>query len=137
MKKVLLIDDDEDDQFFFKDAIKSLHPTLHCETAENGQIALEKLKETITLPDVIFLDLNMPVMNGFDFLAEIKKENQLNKIPVGIFSTSNIISDKDLAKELGARFFLTKPNDFNILLQQLQQILSSDFSNEKYISITH
>ncbi len=84
MKKIFLIDDDEDDQFMFKEVIESINPTLQCETATNGKIALDKLKVSASLPDIIFLDLNMPVMNGFDFLIQIKKENQLNEIPVVI-----------------------------------------------------
>jgi len=135
MNKLLLIDDDEDDHFFFKDSIESINPTLHCETATNGKIALNKLKASASLPDLIFLDLNMPVMNGFEFLTQFKKENALNKVPVGIFTTSNSIRDKELAKDLGAIFFLTKPNDLKILQKKLRQILSADFSTGEYIVI--
>ena len=88
------------------------------------------------LPDVVFLDLNMPVMNGFDFLIQIKKENGLNKIPVGIFSTSSILREKELTKEMGAQFFLTKPNDFQELRKKIEQIISSDFSTIQYLSLT-
>ena len=136
MNKLFLIDDDEDDQSFLKDAIASVNPSLHCETALNGKIALEKLKDGSSLPDLIFLDLNMPIMNGFDFLIQIKKENALSKIPVGIFTTSNIAQDKELTKELGARFFITKPIDFQILCKKLQQILTADFSTQEYLVVT-
>ncbi len=136
MNKIFLIDDDEDDQLMFKEVIESINATLHCETATNGKIALDKLKVSASLPDIIFLDLNMPVMNGLDFLIQIKKENALSKIPVCIFTTSNILRDKELTKEFGAKFFLTKPNDFQVLRKQLQQILSADFSTNEYISIT-
>ncbi|MEO7307367.1 MAG: response regulator [Ferruginibacter sp.] len=136
MNKIFLIDDDEDDHFFFKEVIKSIDPALQFETATDGKIALDKLKVSTSLPDIIFLDLNMPVMNGFDFLIKIKKENGLCEIPVGIFSTSNILRDKELTKEFGAQFFLTKPNDFQVLREKLQQILSADFSTNEYISFT-
>jgi len=136
MNNLLLIDDDEDDQLFFKDVVESINPTLHCATAINGKIALEKLKVSTSLPDLIFLDLNMPVMNGFEFLIQFKKENAFNKVPIGIFSTSNSLRDKELAKDLGARFFITKPNDLQILQKKLQQILSADFSTGEYITIT-
>jgi CheY-like chemotaxis protein len=136
MNKILLIDDDEDDQFMFKEVIESINPTLQCETATNGKIALDKLKVSASLPDIIFLDLNMPVMNGLEFLIQIKKEKVLSKIPVCIFTTSSILRDKELIKEFGAQFFLTKPNDFQVLRKKLQQILSADFSTDEYISIT-
>ncbi len=95
MNKLFLIDDDLDDQFFFKEVIESINQTLHCDTATNGKIALDKLKVSASLPDIIFLDLNMPVINGFDFLIQIKKENALSKIPVCIFTTSNNLRDKN------------------------------------------
>ncbi len=136
MNKIFLIDDDEDDQFLFKEVIESVNPELQCDTAKNGKVALDKLKASTTLPDIIFLDLNMPVMNGFDFLTQIKKENELSKIPIGIFSTSNILHDQELTKKFGAQFFLTKPNDFHVLRNKLQQILTADFSSEAYLIIT-
>ncbi|MEO7264625.1 MAG: response regulator [Ferruginibacter sp.] len=136
MNKVFIIDDDEDDQLMFKEVIETINPSLLCETASNGKIALDKLNDSESLPDLIFLDLNMPVMNGYDFLIHIKKEIALNKIPVCIFTTSNIFRDKELTKAFGAKFFLTKPNDFQVLYIQLQQILSADFSSNEFISIT-
>jgi len=136
MNKIFLIDDDEDDQLLFKQAIESINPLLQYDTATNGKIALDKLKSSPSLPDIIFLDLNMPVMNGFEFLIQIKKENALSKIPVGIFTTSDVLRDKELTKEFGAQFFLTKPNDFQVLRKKLQQILSADFLSEEYMSVT-
>ncbi|MEO6254431.1 MAG: response regulator [Ferruginibacter sp.] len=135
MNNIFLIDDDEDDQLMFKEVVESINPALHCETATNGKIALDKLKISTTLPDIIFLDLNMPIMNGYDFLIQIKKENGLHKIPVCIFTTSNIQRDKELTKEFGAKCFLTKPNDFRLLRKQLQQILSVNFLTDEYVSI--
>ena len=136
MKNIVLIDDDEDDHVFFKTALRTIYPTLHCEIATNGKTALEELRTSHILPHIIFIDLNMPVMNGRDFLVQIKKDDKLKEIPVGIFSTSNLIHDKELAKELGARFFMTKPNDLQVLRKKLQQILLADFSTEEYITIT-
>ncbi len=136
MNKIFLIDDDEDDQLLFKQAIESINPMLQYDTATNGKIALDKLKSSPSLPDIIFLDLNMPVMNGLEFLIQIKKENALSKIPVGIFTTSDVLRDKELTKEFGAQFFLTKPNDFQVLRKKLEQVLSGDFATNEYISIT-
>jgi CheY-like chemotaxis protein len=135
MNKIFLIDDDEDDQLFFIDALESIDPLLQCDTAGNGKVALEKLLSSDPLPDIIFLDLNMPVMNGFEFLMHIKNEMLVNKIPVGIFTTSNIIDDIKKSKKLGAKFFFTKPNDFQVLCTKLQKLLTEDFTNEDFRSI--
>lgn len=136
MNKILLIDDDEDDQYFFKEALEIINPLLQCDTAKNGKIALDKLQADTALPDIIFLDLNMPLMSGFDFLVHIKKATLLSKIPVGIFTTSNIVREQELAKELGASFFMTKPTDFKVLCEKLQQVLLADFTTDEYMSIT-
>jgi CheY-like chemotaxis protein len=136
MNKIFLIDDDEDDQLLFKQAIEFINPMLQYDTATNGKIALDRLKSSPSLPDIIFLDLNMPVMNGLEFLIQIKKEDALSQIPVGIFTTSDVLRDRELTKEFGAQFFLTKPNDFQVLRKKLEQVLSADFATNEYISIT-
>jgi len=133
MNKIILIDDDEDDLFFFTDAIKCMHPQPVCETAMNGKAALNNLQKSTVLPDMIFLDLNMPLMNGFEFLINIKKDNRLSEIPVGIYSTSSIISDIALSKKLGANFYLTKPNDMQMLRKKLQEIFSADFKTVAHL----
>ena len=136
MNKIFLIDDDEDDQLLFKQAIEFINPMLQYDTATNGKIALDRLKSSPSLPDIIFLDLNMPVMNGLEFLIQIKKEDALSQIPVGIFTTSDVLRDRELTKEFGAQFFLTKSNDFQVLRKKLEQVLSADFATNEYISIT-
>ena len=77
LNSILLIDDDEDDHLYFKDAINSINPCLTIDTATNGKDAFDRLKESKTLPDIIFLDLNMPVMNGYEFLVYIKKGKKI------------------------------------------------------------
>jgi len=135
MSKIFLIDDDEDDHFLFKVALEFINPALLCETAINGKIGLQQLKNSDVLPDIIFIDLNMPIMSGFDFLLQIKKEEKLSHLPVGIFSTSSLMQDNEMAEEFGARFFLTKPNDFQALRKKVQQILSAEFSTDDFISL--
>ena len=135
LNSILLIDDDEDDHLYFKDAINSINPCLTIDTATNGKDAFDRLKESKTLPDIIFLDLNMPVMNGYEFLVYIKKEKKLCDIPLGIYSTSNSSRDSMLTKEFGAIFFLTKPKDFGVLCNKLKQILEADHSKGDYITL--
>jgi len=135
MNKIFLIDDDEDDQLLFKEAIESLNLGLQFNIAINGKMALDNLIVSTSLPDLIFLDLNMPIMIGFDFLVHIKREDRLSRIPIGIFTTSNNLHDQERTKEYGVKFFLTKPADFQVLCDKLREILSLDFSIDDYISI--
>lgn len=123
--KILLVDDDLDDQLFFVDAINELEPQLACEIANNGSEALDHLQKVPPPPSLIFLDLNMPLMNGFECLAQLKKENGYKDIPVIIFTTSNNPADKARTISMGAHMFLTKPPDFNALKIKLQGILQT------------
>ena len=124
-KKILLVDDDSDDQLFFVEAIKELAPSIDCSIANNGVEALDHLETVPPPPTLIFLDLNMPLMNGFECLAHLKKINQYKEIPVIIFTTSNNPNDKELTIEMGATMFLTKPPDFNVLKNKLHHILQT------------
>lgn len=109
MKIIFLIDDDADDREIFADLLAENHPSIIYQEAVNGAIAFEKLRSgSFTKPDLIFLDLNMPVMDGRTFLQQIKKDNDFVDIPVIIYSTSSSELDKVFAKENGAALFLTK-----------------------------
>jgi len=120
-----IVDDDPDDQELFVEALQGLDEFCKCVTAVNGQDALEKLlNEMPSLPDFIFLDLNMPRMNGKQFLAEIKKIKTIQDIPVIIYSTSTDKKDILDTIQLGAVYFLEKPNKFNDLTKALSNIIS-------------
>jgi len=127
-KKILLVDDDADDQLFFVDAIKELEPAIDCGLANNGLEAIEYLEKIPPPPTLIFLDLNMPLMNGIECLAELKKTKQYKEIPVIIFTTSNQQKDKELTISMGAFMYLTKPSDFKTLKLKLQGILETNFA---------
>lgn len=116
----LLTDDDEDDRFLFQEALQSVDPSIYCNTARNGREALLFLKNVNRkLPDVIFLDINMPELNGWDFLTTVKKNSALSSIPIIMYSTSSHIMDIKKANELGAFGFLTKPD----AMDELERIL--------------
>ena len=123
-QSILLIDDDEDDHEIFLSAIKELELPIHCTGMMEATKALAKLAAKEIAPDVIFLDLNMPVMNGQQFLVEIKKNTALKNIPVIIFSTSSHFSTIQLVKELGAQHFITKPDKYADLVNILKPLLS-------------
>ena len=121
---ILMVDDDEDDQMLFKEALKQVNTSVRCDTAMNGADALQKLK-SVPPPDMIFLDLNMPIMNGFECLKALKKEQFYQDIPVIIFTTANDSATIEKSKKLGATAFFHKPIDFDLLLTKLRQIVGS------------
>lgn len=120
---ILLIDDDSDDKDFFINALKIVSETVTFNWAENGSKALEVLESKQVAPELIFLDWNMPVMNGHEFLEEIKKREGLKDIPVIILSTSSHYKTITLSRELGAEDFITKPNNFGDLVEILSSFV--------------
>lgn len=123
-KLLMIVDDDKDDRFFFRSAIRKNNPSFECVEAENGVEALQQLRTTEQLPDFIFLDLNMPKMDGRECLKELKKDETLKNIPVIIYSTSEYKLDKEVTKELGADFFLTKLSDIYPLPEELVKAMN-------------
>ncbi|NSL89998.1 response regulator [Chitinophaga solisilvae] len=126
---MLLIDDDVDDRMIFGDVLKELVPDIIYNEAINGEDALTKLGNGL-LPDIIFVDLNMPRIDGKQFLAEIQKLEQLRHIPVIIYTTSSHESDKKETRALGAAYFLTKPNSLHELNLVLKGILERTIAYE-------
>jgi CheY-like chemotaxis protein len=123
-KKILLIDDDEEDQEIFLTAVAHVSDSVSCIALNDAKVALQKLTAKEIIPDVIFLDLNMPVMNGQQFLVEIKKKPELKNIPVIIFSTSSHKPTIELTAVLGAHSFITKPSRYDELVSVLTSVLN-------------
>ena len=121
---LFLVDDDIDDHEIFKSALAKVDDHLALQTATNGYEALEELSNADTLPDYIFVDLNMPRMGGMQFLKEIKQTETLKDIPVIIYTTSSNPGDIAKTKELGAVSFVTKPSRFSELCSFLQSLVS-------------
>jgi CheY-like chemotaxis protein len=119
-----LVDDDEDDREIFAIALKDLGSHIKCVLAFDGIDALDKLRRCDILPDFIFLDLNMPRMDGKECISEIKKDPRLFDIPVVIYSTSSSARDQADAKRLGAAHFFTKPPSISALANALNDIFS-------------
>ena len=121
---ILLADDDADDCHFFKEALVGLSLTTDLTTVPDGEHLMQLLlNEQYELPDVLFLDLNMPRKNGFECLSEIKLNDKLNKLSVVVFSTS---FEQEVINQLyqnGAQYFMRKPSEFSqfkkIILQTL------------------
>ena len=125
-KRILLIDDDEDDQHIFCKALESVYPHIQCDVANSGK---EGIHLSLLHPyDLIFLDLNMPLMSGFDCLAALKKSPKTKNIMVIIISTSNRPEDIERSMKLGAATYFVKPSSFNQLLERLNSILTRGIS---------
>ncbi len=121
---VLLADDDTDDCIFFKEAVEELTMDTQLTTLDDGEQLMAHLNGKINeLPDVLFLDLNMPLKNGFECLSEIKSNPGLKLLPVIIFSTS---LEQEVVNQLyknGAQYFIRKPPDFS----QFKKIIHQTF----------
>lgn len=120
-----LIDDDTDDQEIFCTVLENLFPKIICITAGNGQVALDRLLSGEVSPDVIFLDLNMPLMSGRQFLEGVNENAVLASIPIIVLSTSADQNTKASVLELGARQFITKPDKYSEWEKMLCDILSA------------
>ena len=127
---ILLVDDDSDDQMIFIDAIKEIDHSIQCHVVGNGLEALLSLRTKSPSPDIIFLDLNMPKMNGYECLEEIKKEKHLKEIPVVIYTTSKLEAEKERTLQMGAKHFLIKPSDFSLLIKELSRILNLELKQD-------
>lgn len=124
-KHIFLVDDDLDDQELFLLALEKIDVSFSCTVASNGSEAYNKLLAKQVAPKVIFLDLNMPLMNGKEFLTKIKSEERFSNIPVFVFTTSSNPRTRNEVKQLGARDLITKPNSFNELISLLSPILAA------------
>ena len=121
---LLLADDDIDDCNFFKEALEGLPVSTHLTIVHDGEQLMRLLtKQTIALPDVLFLDLNMPRKNGFKCLTEIKLDRKLQHLPVIILSTSFDQEVVNLLYKNGAQYYIRKPADFSQLKKVIQQAL--------------
>ena len=121
-KTVLHIDDDQDDLDFFSTTVEEIKPDVLCISLNSAEDALKKIRALEFLPEIIFLDLNMPRMNGFQFLEAIKKIPGL-KIPVVVLSTSSQEETIDTVKELGASDYITKPSNIDEFIRLLTPFL--------------
>lgn len=132
LKIFLLADDDQDDADFFHEALVGKPILSHY--ARNGLEALHKLKTLEEKPHLIFLDINMPVMNGWQCLKALKENEECKHIPVIIYSTSSHQRDIDIARNMGALCFFTKPDNFSELRNSLHLIsVNVDTDVEKTI----
>jgi CheY-like chemotaxis protein len=132
LMEILLVDDDALDRELFIEAINLVGDDYKVTEAANGEDALKFLHSTSRLPDLIILDLNMPIMDGRTTLHELKSHPKLKLLPVCIMSTSSAQFDIRNAYEGGVNLFLVKPLDFKHLIEMLTSLLTLF---QKYVSL--
>ena len=131
-KTILLVEDDRDDIFIFRRALKAARITNPLVVVRNGQEATEYLsydgeyadKEKYPLPFVIFLDLKLPYLDGFEVLSWIRSQPGLKSIVVVVLTGSDETRDHQKAYTLGARSYLVKPPEPQDILQFLDSMAS-------------
>ena len=119
---ILSIDDDDDDRELLREAISLIDRNIICIQLNDGVDALHYLDSDLELPDLIFLDVNMPRMNGIACLELIRSNPKFDATKVIIFSTSRDLLDLKKVKILGSEF-ITKPNTFTDLIDLLRSVL--------------
>lgn len=119
-KNILHIDDDQDDCDFFEQALKSISDAAYTAIHKPTE-ALRRLASREIVPDIIFMDINMPYLSGTELLTEFRKREIIKDIPVIFLSTSALYADK--TKALGIHNYIVKPCNFEDLKNLLQQLL--------------
>jgi len=122
---ILFIDDSSSDRILFRHILHEIDSSINYITADGAKDALDLLSESETLPYYIFLDINMPGMNGIECLAELKKDARLAAIPVIMYSTSDSPSYIETSKQLGATEYLLKSSDINKSVSEIGALLLS------------
>jgi CheY-like chemotaxis protein len=121
---VVLVDDDADDRTLFKEAMDEIRVRTKLSLFSNGQELMDfLLLPNILLPQVIFLDLNMPIKNGLQTLKEIRSHRKLDALSIAIYSTSS--SERDIEETFinGANIYINKPNNFLMLKEAIEKVL--------------
>ena len=128
VQKIFLADDDQEDVQFFRDAVNDINSAIEVTHGANGRELMECLEDCTTDcdTDVIFLDLNMPKMNGFECLTSLKNHADLKLLPVVILSTSSDPRNIKLLYDMGAHHYLVKPFSYSELRNVLTKVLSID-----------
>lgn len=122
---IVLADDDEDDRLFFVDAFDELKINTKVKTLNDGVELINYLnQDDIQLPNVLFLDLNMPRKNGLECLQEIKANSKFDDIAIAIYSTSASEDDIENTFVQGANIYIKKPDDFATLKKILSEVVT-------------
>lgn len=144
---ILLADDDHDDCMFFKHALEELNTSAKLTTVHDGEELMDYLnniceqtvgaENVMPLPDILFLDINMPRKTGIECLSEIKHNEKLKNLQVVMFSTTNSWDTINLLFKGGSDVYIHKPSDFSQLKQVIHHALpiaaENDYTKVKYV----
>ena len=123
---ILLADDDPDDCLLFEEVLHELGIERKPIVVNNGEELINYLKDAVLLPDILFLDINMPLKDGIAALQEIKSDKTLKQLPVIMLSTTRHPGTVQVAYNLGASLYACKPNGYSQSINLIQKILSLD-----------
>lgn len=121
--KILLIEDDQIETLKFERILNTFSQKHEQQNASNGEMAIELLNNQKELPNIIFLDLNMPKMNGLEFLNILKNDERLYHIPVVVLTTSNNYNDIIESYREGIAGYIMKPLKYDAYKSQLKIII--------------
>lgn len=121
---ILCIDDDPDDLEIFREAVRSINPQIACLLARDADSALKFLFDAVVLPEYIFLDINMPGMNGIQLLRHLRTFKEFTDIPVIMYSTSVNHTDYNESIRYGATGFIQKANTLKDMYFSLQKFIN-------------
>lgn len=128
---IFYTDDDAEDIEFFTEVTSALGDHLNLVTQNNGKKLLHDLENPPPNPHIVFLDLNMPGLSGFDVLQQLRSSDEYNDLPIVIFSTSSDEQTIAKSRELGASYYVPKPTDFSLLKKTIQDTLNINWETFK------
>lgn len=128
---IFYTDDDAEDLEFFTEITSELGEHLNIVTQKNGKDLLHDLENPPPNPHIVFLDLNMPGISGFDVLEQLRNSDEYKNLPIIILSTSSDEQMIEKSRKLGANFYVPKPNDFSLLKKIIQHALNINWDTFK------
>lgn len=132
--KILLIEDDAIEVMKFKRVLSNLRLNHSIVEANNGEEALKILNIKDQMPNIILLDLNMPKIDGIEFLSNLKKNDKLRHIPAVVLTTSNNIKDLKKCYEIGIAGYILKPLKYEDYITKIESLLTYWSMNELIIN---
>ena len=131
---IILVDDDQEDRELFSEAISEIVETVNLKTFNDGSEIIEyfKVKDNrANLPSILFLDINMPLVNGLEALQILRTELKMNDLSIAMYSTSNLEVNIEEALILGANVYITKPTSYEKLKHVLYKVLQANLQFDK------